>query len=290
MKRVADNQNDRVAELPAKKPWRGYENDIAVVVGQGESEKAYEFNKTFLASASEIASMLVFRELDEKETNTLRLPTLSPAQWEAFSPFISPPSNESNARDPVVTEDNYEDLLPVFHFFQLQRRIEECERTMLSLLLGWQKNDDDIEIVSDTLAGLATVTALALRYGTKDLLAEALTTLFKRLRLNEDSVDVPLLEQLILIGRTDNRMWCFLQHYAPKSLRENWTARTVIDNPLLPHLFLSGFRAHSLKRRAIRSTRKLLDGMQRLPPSNIVEDLWQTASSHIRAVDSDPLS
>jgi len=289
-KRLADNQNDRVPKPLVKKPWRGYENDITVVVGQGESEKAYEFNKTFLASASEIASMLVFRELDDKKTDTLRLPTLSPAQWEAFSPFISPPSNESKAQDPIVTEDNYEDLLPVFHFFQLHRRIEECEETMLSLVLEWEKDDDVTEIVSDTLDGLASVITLALRYDMRNLQNEALNTLFRRVHLNEDSVDIPLLKKLIRIGKTENRVWLFLRGYAPTSLRDGWNDLTKTDNPLLPHLLLSGLRARSFQSRSKQSARELRDTIQQLFPLKDNGDLWQMADSHVLALDTDPQS
>lgn len=264
---------------------RFMEPDAIVNVGN----KSFPHYSIVLCMASPYFDAMLSCDMKEKETMIIDLPGKNPDDWELFLPFLE---SRVSAQDVDLDMDKIPRLLPLFHEFQMESMIRECD-DLCSAYLKMGTRDECTENspsfahsrdIIPFVELLATVHGQELTKSTATLLI-AMEAYF--LNKNSDILDEDLLLVLKPLFSLHSVLWNALAAHLPVKLvskkdellqnplfehivapffqRENCT---FLENPARLHAaFVQGVR--SVQHRREEETLMQLRPMQRLLPQRI---------------------
>ena len=113
-------------ESPTPKKIRSQPADIIVAVGSGDAMREFECYKVVLSFASPYFDNMLSASMSESNNNRIEFPDKDPKAWEEFYKVIDP-TQIGMANHDVIDEANAMVLTPLFHEFQMDSCIEQCD-------------------------------------------------------------------------------------------------------------------------------------------------------------------
>ena len=240
-------------DVKAKKTLRGCPVDLVVVVGQ--EEKSYESLRAFVSNGSTELDMMVDCASVDADGNeikiaTLRFPQFSPEQWEAFEPFLMPPDNVGGWEIPEITQKNAGLLYPLFHYWQMTKRVEECGKILNDMLSG-DFYDDFTPI--DFVSNMILVCACGCEH-TKSNHEEWWADFHNYLTENPDEMTVDVATKMIELTKHHPPAMETLGMFMNDDHDEDdWNIGDELDNHLLPTIICLGAKGLAMEKNREKS-------------------------------------
>jgi hypothetical protein len=211
---------------------RFMEPDVIVNVGS----KSFPHYSIVLCMASPYFDAMLSCDMKEKETMSIDLPGKNPDDWELLLPFLEA---RVSAQDVDLDMDKIPRLLPLFHEFQMDSMIKECDDLCSAYLKMGTRDEhpDDTPGFANSkdifpfVELLATVHGQYLTKSTATLLT-AMDNYF--LNKNSDILDEDLLMVLRPLFALHSVLWNALAAHLPVKLVSK--KEDLLKNPLFEHI------------------------------------------------------
>ena len=114
-------------------------HDFIVAVGSGVTYREYSCYKILLANGSDYFDNMFGNHCLESANNRVYFKDIDPSEWELLYGFIVPDKDPTNR--PVLDRDNFSTLLPLFHLFQMEPYINQCNAIISEIISGCNSDD-----------------------------------------------------------------------------------------------------------------------------------------------------
>lgn len=274
-------------DVKAKKTLRGCPVDLVVVVGH--EEKSYESLRAFVCNGSTELDMMVNHASVDAEGNeikiaTLRFPQFTPEQWEAFEPFLLPPDNVSGSEMPEITKQNAGVLYPLFHYWQMTKREEECGKILTEMLSG--DFDDDFTPL-DFVTNMILVCECVCEH-TVSSHEEWWGSFHNFLSDNPDEVTVDVAAKMLELTKHHPPAMATITMLMENDDEYEWDVEEELENNLLPTIICLGAQKMSMEKKQEEITAvisELANDVRHLHRNQYLDDLEaRNASSCVKSV------
>lgn len=116
------------------KKIRSQPPDVIVAVGEGDALREFECYKVVLSFASPYFDAMFSADMHESRTCRVEYPDRDPEEWKTFYQFLT--------HDPSVDLERHAAILaPMFHEFQMDKHLSDCDELLATKVASLAKRD-----------------------------------------------------------------------------------------------------------------------------------------------------
>ncbi|KAL3900776.1 MAG: hypothetical protein SGARI_006172 [Bacillariaceae sp.] len=240
-KRQAENPSIGLVADRVEKRARCQEPDVLVIVGP--EQKVFPCYRIVLSLSSAVFDAMLSNSMVENECSRIVVPDVEPDVWKLFYSFFDPRS----IRTAEITEDNLNDLVPLFHCYQMMELLEKCDKMLKDIIETIGPLEHSFEEASEK-AKLIMEKSLVVILG----------------KIDSIKLIVPFLQR----EETRDVFWSKIKDYVPEGL-DCSNLDALFQNDMFPYLVQARTKseqAEHVMRKALKFPIELWEAM---PPAKV---------------------